>query len=156
MITHNLLDCSTPFRTVAHSLLIVFICVFLSFDADAQSPDDILIIANKGVATDAISIEEVKAIFLKQRNNYKSGGRATPINARKGSALRKAFQEKVLGMDGTQETQYWQEQKIKKGIGAPVELSNTVRAVFSMRGGISYCYRKSYKEGTSKVLLTLP
>ena len=62
---------------------------------------------------------------------------------------------KVLGMDAAKETAYWQEQKIKKGHTPPPELSNTQKAVFSLKGSVSYCYRKDFKKGAAKVLLVL-
>lgn len=145
-----------PWKVLTIVMFVVgsFIVGFMT-PANANSPDDLLIVGHRSVNADSISVGELRAIFLKQRSRFSAGGKAMPIHAKPGSALRKAFQLKVLAMDASAEKKYWQDQKIKDGSNAPIELSDTLRAVFSMRGGISYCFRKHYKAGTSKILLTL-
>jgi hypothetical protein len=139
-------------------MAVVIVSVFALFPthvANAESPDDILVIANNSVGVNQVSTLELRTMFLKQRQNWKSGGRVFPLNAKPGTGLRKAFQSKVLGMDATGEKAFWQEQSIKKGISKPSVFSNTLKAVFSVKGSISYCYRKNYKAGLAKVLLVL-
>lgn len=140
-------------------LLIPFLALAFTLSlcprAQAQNPDDILIIANNGVPETSLTLKELKSIFLKQRANWKSGGRINPINARAGTPIREEFQRKILDMDRASEDAFWQDQGIKGGITAPAQLSNTLKAVFSLSGSISYCYRKDFKKGTAKVLLVL-
>ncbi|MCP4675326.1 MAG: hypothetical protein GY854_07435 [Deltaproteobacteria bacterium] len=124
--------------------------------ARAESPGDILIVANKGVAVDSVSVDELKAFFFKQRTSWKKGGKVVPVHAKEGSSLREAFLAKVLSMQLTQEIAFWQEQKIRKGISAPPEFSNTLKAVFKIKGSLSYVFRKDFKEGVVKVILVLP
>jgi len=120
----------------------------------AESPNDILIIANSSVNAEKISTDDLVAIFLRKMESF-GGGRVIPINAKGGTAARKAFQAKVLGMDGASESGYWEEQKIKSGLTPPVEFAETVRAVFHMKGSIGYCRRSEFKEGVVKILLVL-
>ena len=129
--------------------------LFPTHVANAESPDDILVIANNSVGVNQVSIQELRTMFLKQRQNWRSGGKVFPLNAKPGTALRKAFQAKVLGMDATSERAFWQEQGIKKGLSKPSAFSNTLKAVFSVKGSVSYCYRSQYKAGLAKVLLVL-
>lgn len=124
--------------------------------AEANSPDDILVIANNSVGVSSLSVEDVRAIFLKKRTSWQSGGKAIPVHAKDGTSLRQAFLERVLGMTSGEETSYWQDQKIRKGIDGPTEFSNPLKAVFRIQGGISYVFRSDYKEGVAKVLLVLP
>jgi hypothetical protein len=50
---------------------------------------------------------------------------------------------------------YWETQKVKNGLQPPMELSNTVKAVFSVKNSISYCFAEDYKKGAAKILLKL-
>jgi hypothetical protein len=136
-------------------VLISLLALFPSGVANAESPDDILVIANNKVGVNSVSLQQLRTMFLKQRQNWKSGGKVFPLNAKPGTPIRKAFQAKVLGMDSTSEQAYWQDQRIRKGISKPSAFSNTLKAVFSVKGSISYCYRKQYKPGLAKVLLVL-
>jgi hypothetical protein len=120
----------------------------------AQSPNDILIIANKSIRATKISADELKAIFLKKKESF-AGGKVVPINSKAGSPLRKAFQKRVVEMDGNAEASYWEEQKIKAGLAPPAEFSGTLKAVFSVKGSIGYCHRSEYREGVVNVLLVL-
>ena len=96
--------------------------------------DPLLIIANKSVAQNTITQEEVRFIFLKERANWSGGGKAVPVNAKSGTARRKAFQSKVLGMDASEETAYWQKQKITRGATPPPEFADVQKAIFSLKG----------------------
>jgi hypothetical protein len=120
----------------------------------ADSPNDILIIANNSISASSISADELKAIFLKKKGSF-AGSKVVPINAKSGSALRKAFQSRVVEMDENLEANYWEQQKIKTGLTPPVEFAGTVKAVFSVKGSIGYCLRSEYREGVVKVLLVL-
>jgi hypothetical protein len=120
----------------------------------AEGPNDIMIIANKSVKASKISADELKAIFLKKKESF-AGSKVVPINAKTGSPLRKAFQRRVVDMDGNNEAGYWEEQKIKTGLTPPSEFAGTVKAVFSVKGSVGYCFRSEYREGVVKVLLVL-
>ena len=120
----------------------------------AESPNDIMVIANKSIRATEISADELKAIFLKKKESF-AGGKVVPINSKAGSPLRKAFQKRVVEMDGSAEASYWEEQKIKSGRTPPAEFSGTLKAVFSVKGSIGYCHRSEYREGVVNVLLVL-
>jgi ABC-type phosphate transport system substrate-binding protein len=139
------------------SLLVAAACVALfSAPARADGPNDILVIANKAVGVDSITLDELKAFFLKQRTSWKGGEKVNPIHAAAGSPLRQAFLQRVLGMSQSQETEHWQSQKIRQGLDGPAELANTLQAVFRVKGGVSYVFRSQYKDGAAKILLVIP
>ena len=137
-------------------LAFVVLCVSKPGSGRAESPNDILIIANHGVSVGSLSQDELKAFYLKQRTSWKGGARVVPIHAKENTPLRKVFVSKVLSMQLAQELSYWQEQKIRKGIAQPPEFGNTLKAVFKIRGALGYVFRKDYREGVVKVLLVLP
>ncbi len=118
--------------------------------------EEILVVANLKVPVDAISEADLRAIFRKSRLSYPGGARAVPIHARSGSPLRRDFLRRVLHLTEAEEKKFWEEQKIRKGIKPPAEFSNTLKAVFHLKGAVSYVYRSQFKEGTAKVLLRLP
>ncbi len=148
-------------RDTTRNALLLISCVALSlsmifapFPAAAESPDDLLIIANSSARAGSISKAEVRELFLKTRSSFR-GSKTIPINAAMGSKLRKTFVQKVLGMSPAEEKQYWEKQKIMGGITPPASFSNTVRAVFKLRSGLSYVFRKDYKN-VGKILLVIP
>jgi ABC-type phosphate transport system substrate-binding protein len=122
--------------------------------AEAEGPDDILVIGNKNVDSRGISKDELKAMFLKKKATV-GGSKVIPLNAPEGSSLRKEFRKAVLGMTATEEQAYWEELKVKKAVSGPAEFGNTLKAVYSVKGGIGYCRRSQYKEGVVKILAVL-
>ena len=143
-------------KSVFAVMLMAAVFVFLpTGTSNAESANDILVIANNSVPVSKASLQEIRTMFLKQRQSWRGGGKVFPLNAKPGTNLRKAFQERVLGMNATSEQAFWQEQRIKKGLSAPSAFSNTLKAVFSVKGSVGYCYRKDYKAGLAKVLLVL-
>ena len=135
-------------------MLVVMMTSLWSDTARAESPNDLLIIANMGIPFDTIDSSDLRIVFLKKRE-FVGGKRIVPINA-SDSKLRKTFQKKVLSMNDSEEKRYWQEQKVVNGIDPPASFITPLKAVFKIKGGISYVFRKDYKEGVAKVLLVIP
>lgn len=139
-------------RTIA-VLLVVYLCTGV---ADGGGLDDILIVSNKSVDQKSISLAEVRSIFLKEKTRWKDGQKIIVLNAKRGSPLRKAFQDRLLSMEPEEEYAYWEEQKIRRQLSAPTEFANLLKAVFKLKGAIGYVYRHQYKEGVANVLMVLP
>jgi hypothetical protein len=137
--------------------LVVLIGAAISADiARAENPNDILIIANLGVKTNSIAVDELRDLFLKKRTSWGSGEKAVPLNVADNPKLREEFRATVLKMSSTEEQSYWQVRKIKEGVSDPPTFGNIQKAVFKLRGALSYIYRSQYKEGVAKVVLVLP
>ena len=124
--------------------------------AQAEAPNDILVVANKAVSVDRLTAGEIRNFFLKKLLRYKKGGKVVPLNAKEGSQLRKEFRKRIIKMDAAEELRYFQDKKIKGGKALPQERSNPQKALFSIDGALTYVYRVDYIEGLSKVLLVLP
>ncbi|MBN2801728.1 MAG: hypothetical protein JXR91_01405 [Deltaproteobacteria bacterium] len=135
-------------------LLSALIFSTADFKVKADTPQDVLIIVNKSMNISSVNISDVKRVFLKEKTVL-NGNKITPVNARNGSPLRKYFTEKVLGMSSSDESAYWEAQKIRTGVRQPTELSNTVKAVFSIKNGVSYCYRKDFNPAVAKIVLVI-
>ncbi len=138
--------------------LLLLIAVLLLYPTAivAESPDDILIIANKGVSAKSVTMDELRAMFLKKRKQWKQGGNVVPIHAKKGSPLRHQFQLRVLKMNPDEEDTYWNDQQVRHGLGPPPEFGYGLKAVFKLKGSVSYIYRKDFREGVVKVLAVVP
>ena len=139
-------------------LLTALVCLLVQTalaQTPGKNPDDILIVANKGVSVDKVSLKELKSIFLKKRTSWKNGGKVVAIHARVGTPIRNAFTTRVLGLDNTREQAYWQDMMVKSGVKQPPALGNRLKAVFKLSGGVSYIYRVDYKPNVSKVLLVI-
>ncbi len=121
----------------------------------AEKPSDILVVVNKSSPISRIEPEELKSIFLKKKEIWSDGTRAVPINAPEGSKIREAFRRSIIGFDRDREETYWQDQMIKHGLRRPPEFSRPLKAVFKLRGAVSYVYRSEYRQNVAKVILVL-
>ncbi len=123
--------------------------------AQAESPDDILVVSNNKAPSNSVSVGELRAFFLKKKSTWKGGRRVIPINAPEGSRLRQEFRRRVLKMEQSIERAYWQEQKIKHGIRPPPEFSHTQKAIFKLGDSVGYVFRSDFKQDVTKVLLVV-
>lgn len=124
--------------------------------AAAEDPEDILIIANKAVAATSITANQVKSIFLGRKAGLGREGKVAPTNAKEGTKLRVEFQRRILDMAPEEEKAYWEDQKIRTGAIKPPEFTRPLKAVFSLKRGVGYVFRKDFQEGVVQVLLVLP
>ena len=142
----------------------LFLGFFLGFSpvAQAESPDDIIVFVNKALKVDSVEIDELKEIFLKNKTSWSPREKIVCINAKKGTALRKTFRQRVLGMAENAENIYWQDRMSRHKLARPPEFSNTVKAVFKVKamfktlGAIGYAFRKDVPENVVKTVLVIP
>ena len=136
------------------ALLLLF-TVNLPRTAAADSPDDILVIANKGIDTNQITVDELKQIFLGKKSSWKGGDRIVCLNQFDSHPIRNVFRKKVLNMSPKEEETYWEAQKVRRQLAPPPELTSIPKAVFKLKNAISYAYRKDVPDNVVKVLLVL-
>jgi ABC-type phosphate transport system substrate-binding protein len=136
--------------------MVIFAPAISVTTAGAENPNDILVIANLGIKTDSITIDDLKDVYLKKRTNWSSGEKVIPIHVSNNSALRDAFRSAVLKMSSTDEQSYWQVRKIKEGDTDPPSFDNVMKAVFRLHGAVSYVFRSQYKSNVAKIVLVLP
>ncbi len=150
-----------PSSFLLQTIGLVTVAILISgINAQAEEPvvdrpDDILVIANNAVDITNIEVDELRAIFLKRKASWGDGKKVIPINAPDGSKMREEFRRLVIGMNRNREQSYWQTQMIKHGVSRPPEFGNSLKAVFKLRGSVSYIYRADFKKGVAKVVLTL-
>ncbi len=143
-------------RALSVSWLPFFLAFLFTYPAYADDPEDILIVANRKCPVSSVTLNDVRAFFLKQKSAWSAGKRAYPFNAKRGSAIRSEFLRRVLEMDANTETSYWAEAKIMKGMTPPPEFGkNILKAVFKVDYSLGYVFRKDYKEGVVKVLYVI-
>lgn len=145
------------------ALCLLFLACLPSIDllneraqAAVKSPNDILVVANKSVTSSSITVGELRSIFLKQKKHWNSGDKAIPVHAKVGTRLRSAFIRAILEMDIREEHDYWEAQRVRYALSPPPEFNNILKAVFHLRGSVSYIFRKDFKEGVVDVLLVIP
>ncbi len=146
----------TKKRVSSIALLLIASWMLSGMPATADSPDDILVVANFKVEASSISVDELRELFLKQRMTWGDAGRVTAINAKIGTTLRSAFRHAVLQITAGAEQTIWEDQKIRKGIAPPPEFKSTQKAAFRIKGGVSYVFRRDYHEDVTKILLVIP
>lgn len=146
-------------QVVTRRVFLVVACstlLFVASAATAEGPEDILVVVNSSAPVDETTAAEIRNIFLKKKSAWRTGDSALPVHAPDGTALRERFRERLLKMSATEEHEYWKNAKIKQALIEPPAYSNTLKAVFKLRGAVSYVFRSDYKEGVAKVVLVLP
>ena len=119
------------------------------------APDDLVIIVNKTVNVDHISVEEIKQIFLKKKGYWPDGEHIVCIHPPESSKARHRFRDVVLGMSQEAEKTYWRTQQIRNQVAPPANISNTPKAVFRLKNAVSYALRKDVPKGVAKIVLSL-
>ena len=140
------------------TVLLVFVFLVFAFaplPLSAGSSEEILIIANNSLQASRVSDGELRDIFLGKKSNWGTGLRAVPIHSNN-RALRDDFRTRLLQMNEAEETRYWQAYQIKTGKSQPASFGNTLKAVYKLKGAVSYIYKSQYKEGVAKVVAVLP
>ena len=122
----------------------------------AESPDDLVIVANKSVNLTQADLDTVRDIFLKKRGTWPNGQEAVPVNASEGSDLRAAFLRKVLAMSPGEEQSYWQKEQLTGGKMKPADFPTPLKAVFKVKGSVGYVFRKDLKADLVNTILVLP
>ena len=137
-------------------IIVILIAGYLVLPQSGSAEDDTLVVfVNRSANVDTLSSTEVRRLFLKEKTRYDDGSKAVPVHAKNGSALRKAFSKKVLDMNNIGEVRYWQKMMIQKGLTPPAEFSNTQKAVYSLKGGIGYCFKADYLPAINKIVMTI-
>lgn len=108
-------------RTLVISLLTMAICGVAGFRpaAHSQPPIKLVVIAHAALGEKQLSIDDLRAIFLRKRLVWSSGKHIVPINQPSGTPVRQAFDRAVLGFSSEQVARFWIDQRIRSGIQAP-------------------------------------
>lgn len=137
-------------------LPITLMFLFAGISFSQETPEDILVVVNKGVALDAIQTDDLRNIFLLKKKLYDTAGKKlTPINASEGTDLREAWREAVLGMSKGKEKMYWKKAQMKSGLRPPKGFSNPLQVVFQIKNSVGYVKRADYKEGVAKIVAVI-
>lgn len=81
------------------------LCLLLSLSPIA-SADEIVVIANKA-NTVALTVEDVRNIFLGKTRSFPNGSPAIPIELKEGKGIRSKFNDKYLLKNDSQLRAYW-------------------------------------------------
>ena len=107
------------------------------------SGEAVLVIANRAFPASGLDLSDVRRIFEKRLTRLK-GQKIAPLHARVKSSLRRDFSRQVLGRPVADDLAFWQAEQVRSGLRPPAELGDTVRAVFSVKTAVSYCYESQF------------
>ena len=118
---------------------------------------ELAIIGHPDYDTGTLDTQNVKKLFLGERNSFPNGKRATPFNHTVGSPDRKEFFSLVLSMPEASHKRHWK-RKIAVGAGnSPTELSShdaVLKSIANTPGSIGYI-DASKVDNSVKVLFTV-
>ena len=142
-----------------HSMSWLLACLTLLASPFASLADDnkevILVIANKGVATAAMSRDDLRPIFQTKKNAWPDGSVLRAFNLPGTDSVRHGFDAAVLGLDPDRVARYWIDRKIQGGDRPPVNAPSNalmVKMVGKTPGAIGYVDSKSALDANVKVI----
>lgn len=108
-------------RTVAALPLLAAVCGIGGFQPAAwsQAPTRLVVISQINVSEKQLSIDDLRAIFLRKRLVWSGGQNIVPINQPTGSPVRLVFDRTVLGFNADQVARFWIDARIRGGTQAP-------------------------------------
>ena len=101
----------------------------------------IVVIANKDVALNVISRDDLRTIFQTKKVTWPDGSRARPFNLPHDHRLRRVFDVAVLGLEPELMARYWIDRRIRGGDRPPNLAPSTVfmvRLVSALPGAVGY------------------
>jgi ABC-type phosphate transport system substrate-binding protein len=119
-----------------------------------ETRTELVVIANKAVATNRISRNDLRPIFQTKKDTWPDGTPARPINLSESSPFRHTFDSVVLGLDPDRVARYWIDRKIRGGERPPPTVSSSalvVKLVSKTAGALGYV-EASAVDGSVKVV----
>jgi TonB family protein len=116
---------------------------------------EVKVIANASVQTDMISADEVKRIFLEERNSLADGTHVEPVLEKDGP-VHQAFSRQYLGRTGDDLRSYYQALVFTGRGSMPKELrsdAEVVAYVARTRGAIGYVSAETSSEGVKTLVI---
>ena len=117
--------------------------------------ETILVIANKGIASDALTRDELRPIFQTKKNTWPDGSTVRPFNLPEADASRRGFDAAVLGLDPDRVARYWIDRKIRGSDRPPQTASSSavmVAVVGRTAGAVGYVDSKVSLNPNVKVI----
>ena len=93
------------------------------FCAVTVSAEGVAVIVHPDRAADALSVEAIAQIYLKQRRFWPEGEAIVPVNREAGSAIREGFSRRVLGRRAANLRSYWN-RRYFQGVLPPATLAS--------------------------------
>lgn len=108
-------------RTGVVLLLAAVLGGILAFQpaAVSQPPLKLAVVMNSALSETQLSIDDLRAIFLRRKLVWSGGQHIVPINQPNNSPVRVAFDRAVLGFTPEQVARFWIDTRIRSGMQAP-------------------------------------
>ena len=140
-------------KNIKNTIVAVFACAIFFTGADVASAGGLVVIGHRDNPVPALTIDQVKKIYLGKDRSF------TPIDQRKGAAVRTEFYKKVVKKEGEKLAAYWN-RRIFSGKGhPPKEIGGADAAIKEWikdrPDDIGYI-NKSSVDSSIKVLLFVP
>ena len=113
----------------------------LGSTAPAAQAQEFVVIVNKANPTKALSITELRRIFMKQSRMWPHADAIVPVDWDAGSPIRQAFSERIMKRSVREMAEFWVQETVTRG-GSPPSTQRSARAILrfvaSVPGAISY------------------
>ncbi|MBI1747395.1 MAG: hypothetical protein HYR55_12500 [Acidobacteria bacterium] len=127
-------------KKLAIAVNVIILVIFNSLGAEEPK---ISVIVNKENSVKALTLPELKRVFLKQTHTWKNGEVCVPIDWGAAAEIRKRFSKKVFNRVPEEMKDYWIQQNVTNGT-TPPPVQKSAKAIMkyvaNVPGAISYIY----------------
>ena len=119
---------------------------------------DIVVIAHRDYPSDALSLQDLKKIYLGEKQ-YEGSLKISPIDQRDMNPIKPIFVKKVLDTELKKYKGYWLIRVFKEGIIPPAIKGSSegiVETILTKRGSVGYVWASEARGKDVKILLTIP
>lgn len=135
-----------------------FLAITLLGLSSSNALAEIAVIVDSSISVDSINVEQLERLYLDKPASIQASTRLTPVDQKKGSALRKEFARKVLGKTEAELSRYWS-RLMFSGKGQPPRGYDgdaaVIREVTGNPGRIGYIDAEAVTDDTT-VILRIP
>lgn len=121
--------------------ILIILSVLLFWTARANA-EDLVIIVNSGLGTNAVSLDDVREIY-RGKIQFLAGKRLKPIDQSEDQEIRKIFLNDVLRLSKSDYTKHWMHLVFLEGTNAPVlrdDSATVIQTVKENEGAIGYVW----------------
>lgn len=136
-------------------IFVVILELMALFSGIASAVNGVKVIANPSVKADSISAEELKSVFLEERNSLPDGSRVEPVISR-GGAAHETFVKQYLGKSEADLQMYYRslvftgKGSMPKTVASDTEIASYVART---KGAIGYVSAETSTEGVKTLIV---
>ncbi|GAB4176348.1 MAG: hypothetical protein Kow00108_11690 [Calditrichia bacterium] len=116
-------------KTKQLKLMGFLIYLFMINITFSQAGESLVLVANPGVKESSLSKQDLRRIYLGEKQTWNDGSKLIAVNLPANNELRQKFQKLAVGMTSAELQKFWSDEQIKGNIVKPPVNQSSPKAV---------------------------